>query len=239
MLTFKDDDLAFILYSHSSLEWILEPFIDRLEQYFPILCQKYLFIDKDIKFEHFITIQYNDSKFYSERLLDCLNKLEEEFVLIHHEDMIFYDYVDMKSFHYYFNLLKNNNQFSSIKLMCGGMSQYYPNKFATNVYYLQDDEQYRFVIQPSIWRRKDLIKILEFSANMSIDDSSDSLLNYMKEQDFKMLFCWNPESDQKRGIYHWDNSKYPFIATALNKGNWNISEYPIEIENLKLEYNLK
>ena len=37
---------------------------------------------------------------------------------------------------------------------------------------------------------------------------------------------------KKRGKFHCDSEYYPFIATALFKGKWTISEYPEELKNL-------
>ena len=46
----KIDNLAFILYSHSSLKWIWNAFTGEAEKYFPIDCNKYFF--GDIEFEN-------------------------------------------------------------------------------------------------------------------------------------------------------------------------------------------
>jgi hypothetical protein len=41
----------------------------------------------------------------------------------------------------------------------------------------------------------------------------------------------------KRGLYHYDSKVWPYIATALNKGTWNIHEYPNEIQAIFDEFN--
>lgn len=235
----KIDNLAFILYSHSSLKWIWNVFIKEVEKYFPIDCSKYFFGDIEQNIDSkYQSILYDNSKSYGERLLTCLSQVKEDYILIHHEDMIFYDDVDLDYFQYYFEVLKNNPEFSYIKLLTGGVSGKFPEKFAEGIYKLQDDEVYKFAVQPAIWKKKDLIEILENCLQNNIYQMEDNASKFMTEKGYKCLFAWNYGDDKKRGMYHWDNLKYPFMSTALVKGNWNSLEYDIEIENLKLEYNI-
>lgn len=238
----KFDNLAFVLYSHSSLKWIWPAFICEMDKYFPIECKRYSFLDDQyeqqlVEDKRFEPVEYSESHNYATRLLECLQYVDEEFVLIHHEDMIFYDYVDMEMFEYYFKIIENNNQFAYLKLIRGGVSNFEPVLFIDGVYNLQENEQYRYAVQPAIWRKSILIKILENCLNCSIYEMEDKASKYMIENKVPVLFAYNKE-DIKRGMYHWDNVKYPIISTALSKGKWQDSEYDIEIENLKREYNL-
>ena len=41
--------------------------------------------------------------------------------------------------------------------------------------------------------------------------------------------------ERRRGMWHWDSSLFPYVATALVKGRWNIGEYP-ELVRLLAEY---
>ena len=236
----KVDNLAFVLYSHSSLKWIWNVFSEEMSKYFPIQCSKYFFTNEYLlDNKDFQTVTYTDSDKYAKRLRNCLNSVKEDYVLIHHEDMIFYDDVDLEQFSYYFEILKSNPEFSYIKMFRGGVSQAYPEKFSEGIYKLQNDEIYLFAVQPAIWKKTDLMKILDQSIDNSIYEMENGSSKYMMENKYKCLFAWNELEDKKRGLYHWDNSKYPFIATALIKGHWNESEYDIEIKNIKLEYNFK
>ena len=45
-------------------------------------------------------------------------------------------------------------------------------------------------------------------------------------------------NEPKRGLYHHDSSIFPFIASALVRGKWNLSEYSNELIPLVLEYNI-
>ena len=45
-------------------------------------------------------------------------------------------------------------------------------------------------------------------------------------------------NEKKRGIYHYDSPVFPYIATAINKGKWNMTEYYKELDLLFKEYNI-
>lgn len=234
------NNLAFVLYSHSSLEWILPAFVGQQKECFPISCTKYLFYDKYLDIAEYDCKVYSEKAKYSKRLVDCLNQVKEEFVLMHHEDMLFHDDVDMDQFNYYIEVMKTSPaNFAYIKMLRGGLSQQPLQKYMEGIYKLPDDEPYRYTAQPAIWRKEHLLKILNHYDNLSIYELEEGgVAQFMFENKFECLFAYN-EGDKKRGMYHWDNSKYPFIATALCKGEWNMVEYDIEIANIKSEYNLK
>lgn len=238
----KFGNLAFILYSHSSLKWIWPAFVGEMNKYFAIDCARYSFLDQQheqqlVCDERFWPVEYSESQCYATRLLSCLQEVDQEFVIIHHEDMIFYEQVDLEQFEYYLKIMESNEQFAYIKLIRGGVSRTSPQQFFEGVYLLQDDEEYRYAVQPAIWRKSFLIKILQNCINCSIYEMEEKASKYMIESKIQVLFAFNHE-DPKRGLYHWDNIKYPVISTALSKGKWQDSEYDIEIENIKREYNL-
>ena len=40
------------------------------------------------------------------------------------------------------------------------------------------------------------------------------------------------KGENKRGAHHYDSSVYPYIATAIVKGKWNVTEYKNELTNI-------
>ena len=60
--------------------------------------------------------------------------------------------------------------------------------------------------------------------------------DFMVQNNIKGLYYYNNEP--KRGSNHYDSELYPYIATALVKGKWNLSEYQKELGDLLEEYKL-
>jgi hypothetical protein len=46
------------------------------------------------------------------------------------------------------------------------------------------------------------------------------------------------DNEPKRGGNHYDSNVYPYIATALVKGKWIMSEYSNELSKLLTNYNI-
>jgi hypothetical protein len=46
------------------------------------------------------------------------------------------------------------------------------------------------------------------------------------------------DNELKRGGNHYDSNVYPYIATALVKGKWIISEYSDQLTKLLINYNI-
>lgn len=53
---------------------------------------------------------------------------------------------------------------------------------------------------------------------------------------YKSAFTYTGEN--KRGMLHYDSNIFPYITTAINKGQWNMSEYSMELTKLFNEYGI-
>jgi hypothetical protein len=61
---------------------------------------------------------------------------------------------------------------------------------------------------------------------------------YAKENKYNCLYTYDKFFDNKRGKYHYDSCVFPYIATAIVKGKWNITDYPKEIREILEEYKI-
>ena len=53
-----------------------------------------------------------------------------------------------------------------------------------------------------------------------------------------MKGVYHYDNEPKRGGNHYDTNVYPYIATALVKGKWDVSEYPNELPPILVENNI-
>jgi hypothetical protein len=53
-----------------------------------------------------------------------------------------------------------------------------------------------------------------------------------------MDFMARMGDEKRRGAYHYDSFVYPYVATAINKGKWNLNEYTEELNPIFAEYNI-
>ena len=89
----------------------------------------------------------------------------------------------------------------------------------------------KFSIQPTIIKKETFANIFE-NKQFNIWEFEDKInhvdLHFMSKVGY----------ERKRGLYHYDSTVYPYIATAINKGKWNVSEYQEELNPIFEEYNI-
>lgn len=218
-----------LIYTHTDYSDVWPMLFGQLEKYLPnnigyvMVNEEHSDIPKKFK-----TIVYDDNRVYTDRLLDGLKKLnEDEVVLFMHEDMILYDnpknnlekYVDYV----------NDDIVDSIKLIyvSDGVEKYsdFDRTMVSNKYS-------KFSIQPTLIKPKTLTNLLKSTPPLNIWDFER---NVTSEGEHYMVRLGQ---ENKRGVFHYDSIVFPYIATAIVKGSWNLSEYNHELSTLIKEYNI-
>ena len=177
---------------------------------------------------------YEDYLFYPLRLLNILSNINSEIIVLDHEDMILYDKANLDEINKALILIEKKN-LDSIRFIKNINAKY--NKIENSqVEIIDKKSEWIFSIQPSIWRRDSLISVLKRNLNVNIWQ-----LEYKSQKIVRKLglnIGVLAGDGKKRGKFHCDSEYYPFIATALFKGKWTISEYPIELKNLFRKYKI-
>jgi hypothetical protein len=171
---------------------------------------------------------YDETKSYTERLSESLEQINEEVFLFTHEDMILFDrpnYEYLQKYHSYVIDKKVN----SIKLVYagdgGGIEAECDDTLVFN-------EFSKFSIQPTIISKNILLQIASNVGALNIWDFENAIVGS------GMDFSAKRGDEKKRGIYHYDSFVYPYVATAINKGKWNITEYQNELNPIFEEYSI-
>ena len=229
-------NLCIIMYSHSSYSDAWEMFCGQIEKYFPKDIKRYAFVDKCNNLpENWQIINYDDSLSYNKRVASCLEKINKEYLIFHHEDMPLYDEPDLNFLEDKVSLMTEDD-IDYIKLIRGGNLNISEVKYSDNLYELPKNGDCYFSVQPSIcrtsslielYKRCDIEKIHEFEPKAHIESIS---LNH------KNLYYYGGE--KKRGHFHWDSKVYPYVSTAIVRGKWNYLEYGSELEALHKKYNI-
>lgn len=176
---------------------------------------------------------YSNQEPYYKHWLDALNLISDDYFIYNQEDFILYDKVKTDVLLSIVDFLKLNQEYSFVRLIKSGqnLSQ---NKIHENLYLVGEDSFPQYSMQATIWNKEHFIKLYE---NTKQDKwfECQSYEDACKRLNINGLYYYSDEP--KRGG-HYDSSVYPYIATAVVKGKWNLSEYPNELYPLLKDNNI-
>lgn len=170
---------------------------------------------------------YDDSRPYPERLLSCLERLTAfDYVFFDHEDMFLFAEPDYSELTRYYDYLKCG-ELDHIRLIKGGDCRFEPVPTIPSLFRLDLRSKWIFSIQPSFWKRTVLMEVLKKNLTVNLWELEVKSQKAVKKLKLKAGFSYRQGA--QRGIHHFDNDVYPYIATAIGKGKWNLGEYPVEL----------
>lgn len=234
--------ISFVLYTHSSYNDCWDAFFGRNKKHFNLdFDNYYIFTDKinhpiDERFE---PVFYKDDDNYTNRLLDCLSQIKNDYVFFTHEDMMLYDDVNMDYMTECIDTIKNVD---FIKMLKGGGSK----DLAIDIPYENSkvlktapfSSEYLFAIQPSLWNKQSFINLVKNNLNQSIWDFELKGQDFCRMQGFQSLYTYVEDVDARRGIAHFDSVTYPYIATAIFKGKWTTNKYQKELLEMSKDFSI-
>jgi len=228
-------------------------FFGQLDKLLPEIKKKYVLVDKtDYDFgDGYEVIFYDGKKKYREQLLDCFPQIKEEYCLYLQEDYVLYKQPNWQHIKNLIEYLNNNKKIDFVKLIRSSLDkiELIPESQSINLplYDIVESNTY-YTQQPTIWKFSKLVKIFEDTPSSHIGGIINETSGQNKELHFEELAnksckenCTGLlyyDNEPKRGLYHHDSNIFPFIASALVRGKWNLSEYSTELIPLVMEYNV-
>ena len=217
--------MKILVYTHSDYSWVWKYWhkqTDKFLQNFDKICLS----NSNSSFrDDYLVIKYNDGLTYKNRVLSCLNDIDDnEIVLFCHEDMFLYKKPNFEIIDEYINLIKNDNC-ELIKLI-----RAFENLDKSNLHekLFKNPDKQLFSIQPTIIKIKTLKHIYKTVPGENIwEFEANTSKKYLK--DIISLCSFDLNEDKKRGKFHYDSFVYPYICTAVIKGKWNFKEYKKEL----------
>ena len=219
-----------IIYSHSSYSDVWPLILGQFKKFLSDT-EIYLFSDQDPLGGDYEVVIYDDKLNYNDRMIYCLQQLNEPIILFTHEDMPLYRAPDLEQLNKYYSHIAED-LVDSIKLIFAGW--HFKSKKASFDLSLSKNKLSRFSIQPTLIKTQALINILKRYPAKDLWKLERKI-----EKSWRHPFqeyCCNLISE-KHGN-HFDCSVYPYVATAIVKGQWNLEQYPILSEMLDA-YNIK
>ena len=163
--------------------------------------------------------------------IELLEKIEEDFFIYMQDDFILYDDVDHAAMERYMSFLKTNGDYGFVRLIRSG--DLGDTRIQDDIYGIEQDSPNLFAMQATIWRKESFIEIYKEAKAAKWNDEQ-KFVDACGKLGVRGVYVYNGE--QKRGMAHWDSKVFPYIATALVKGKWNIREYKQDMEQMFERY---
>ena len=220
-------ELPIVVYTHTDMKDIWPMFFGQLKKYIGNVKVYVAVNQNDSYLSEYTQIVYDDSKKYTERWMEILPQISEEVILFLHEDMVLFDFIKLDYIKKYYNYIKNNEA-NSIKLILAG-EDFSESSFDNTLVY---NDYSKFSIQPTIVTKEFFESVLNNTGILNIWEFEQAILATGRD------FMVKIGGERKRGIYHYDSLVFPYIATAINKGKWNLNEYMDVLNPMFEEYNI-
>lgn len=233
-MDYKNLAIANVLYTHSDYSDVWNVFFEQQKTMNNLFEKNYVFLDKYSEKipNNYIQILYDDSKNYTQRILDCFAQIDlPKVFMFQHEDMFLYKEPDVSQLIKYFDYINDKSKnIDFIKLIKSGNDISKQTDFDNTLYKISLKSDWIFSIQPSIWNTKRFIELLNHHKK---DNIWEFELNAQKTcKKMKINGFYSYDKGEKRGLNHWDNNIYPYVATAIVKGKWNFQEYQTELTEI-------
>jgi hypothetical protein len=216
-----------IVYTHTDMKDIWPMFFGQLKKYIGNVKVYVAVNEDDTQLSDYIRIIYDDKKQYTERWKEILDKVEEETFMFMHEDMILFDKINYELLEKYVGYV-NNDLVESIKLILAG-DRFDISTIDTS---LVTNEYSKFSVQPTITSKKVFRAHIDVLPPLNIWQFEEAVVSSGRD------FMVRIGGEKKRGLYHYDSLIFPYIATAINKGKWNLIEYQEELNPMFEEYGI-
>ena len=220
-------DLPIVVYTHTDMKDIWPMFFGQLKKYVNDTKIYVAINEDDTQLSDYIRIIYDDSKKYTERWKEILPQISEDIILFLHEDMILFDSIKPEYIKKYFTYIKNGEA-NSIKLILAG--EYFSESSIDST--LVFNEYSKFSIQPTIVSKDVFLTTIDNCGVLNIWEFEQQIPTTGRDYMVRI------GGEKKRGIYHYDSLVFPYIATAINKGKWNLNEYMDVLNPMFEEYNI-
>jgi hypothetical protein len=226
------EGVALVVYSHSDYFDSMKLMHDTLGLYYNAFRKRHLIANNEGEWGElgYSVALYSEESSYVDRLIQGLVQIEDEVIFFNHEDFLLIAEPDYRHFLDALELVKLG-KLDYFTFARGGIQVGLPilgrrscSRFVNSI------SPWIFSIQPSLWNRRALLRLLEKHRGQNIWEFESGAQKSFRKMGLRGGFT--TKRGKKRGQLHWDNPMYPYIATAIVKGRWNTLEYLEELQTV-------
>ncbi len=235
------ESISLVTYTNSVMKDAWEMYFGQIDKHFKIN-NSFVFSNEECSdYENHNFIKYDNSDPYYKQYLGCLKEVQDNFLIYMQEDFFLYEDVDEKKLQTYVNFLKENNEYSFVRLLrCGYVentrgAQDIDSHVQGDMYEVNLNSKDSFSMQPTLWRKEKLVELYDHVKSEKWLEA-DHWFDGCVDLNTKGVMIYNGED--KRGKFHYDSIVFPYTCTGITKGRWNMQNYGEFLSKMFLEYNI-
>jgi hypothetical protein len=225
---------TYLIYTHSEYDDILELTLKRINKYFNcidicICTNNASLINKYLDNYNIKNIyEYDDTLLYTSKLISVIKQITTPYVLINHDNNIYYDYVDIEVLN---TIIKemNLNRLDTVRLSSAGI---YNNCIVSDNFLLSvNSGPYYLSTFPSIWRTVSILELCNKHNYVSYHNYE--LVGQNSAKILKNYYISRHKNDP-----HPDISIYYPSAHLVQMKKWCTRHHSKLINDLSKDYNI-
>lgn len=221
-----------VVYTHSNCSDVWEMFVgeNRARTQMPL----YIISDIPVLDGRHSLFLYSDDEPYYKVWAQALESLGAEYFIYLQEDFVLYDFVDEARIGEYVDFLKSQKGYSFVRLLRSGRLG--GCRLADTLYEIESTNRHVFAMQATIWRTGDYINLMNRARSTGWLETDADYRDCIIAMGLRGAYHYDGEP--RRGRLHYDSKVYPYIATALVRGQWALNEYASELAPLLRMYDI-
>ncbi len=179
-------------------------------------------------------IEHDDAAPYWTQFVKALDSIEEEHVVYLQEDFFLYDDVNHGMLGKVFEWFKDSD-FDYVRLIRCGYNTPLDKHIKDNLFEVDMATQDAFSMQATLWKKGSMRKLYTHVGSQKWLEGEHWNIG-ARQLKLKGAFTWNGEPQV--GAFHYDSKIWPYVCTAVNKGQWSMDQYPDAMRRIVKEYNI-
>lgn len=228
----KENNCSILIQSCDSYSDVWEPFFCTFAEYWKN-CKYPIFLNTETKKYSYETLNIECLNVINEinipwgkRLLDCLNRIESDYVISLFDDFVLNDYVNQDKIEEYINYMENNEDINVIYL-----NNAFPDlEKKSELIEVPIGKDFRLNSAPALWRKE---KLIEYTGNIDTPWAWEYFGTMRTEKKNTVFLTLGTQPD----IYRYNYN----LGGAIHGGKWvgSVINPVIEKFNMKIDTSIR
>lgn len=185
-------------------------------------------------FSNHTLIEHDDADPYWKQYTEALSKIPEKYVIYLQEDFIMFADPNAHRLEAYQKFLDKGTH-DYVRLIRCGYQTPLDRHVENDLFEVHMDTNDAFSMQATMWNKSRMVDLYTRVKSEKWLEAEHWNIG-CRDLNIRGVFCYNGE--QKIGAFHFDSLVWPYVCTAINRGKWNIDQYPQTMKEMFKTYSI-